>query len=47
MRDFIRSSEYEQLPECIKQNYTEEGYGWLPDDMKRTLIQDECDPEVE
>lgn len=47
MSDFVGLSAYEQLPESIKAIYTEEQYGWLPDDMKGSLIQDETEPEVE
>lgn len=39
--------EYDRLPECIKQLYTEESYRWLPDDQKRRLIQSETEPECE
>ena len=43
----LRSSEYDRLPECIKAIYSEEQYLWLPDDAKKTLIQNETEPECE
>lgn len=42
-----RSSQYDQLPECIKQNFTAVEYAWLPDDQKCNLIQTETEPECE
>jgi len=40
-------TEYDSLPECIKQLHTEESYRWLPEDQKRRLLQVETEPEVE
>ena len=39
--------EYEELPECIKHTYSEKEYAYLPQELKRTLIDDECLPDVE
>jgi len=38
---------YEELPECIRQYYTESQYLWLSDEEKRDLIQTETQPEAE
>lgn len=40
-------SDYAELPECIKQYYTEKEYLWLSDDQKASLLQAETEPEAE
>lgn len=41
------NSTYEDLPECIKQYYTEKQYMWLSDDAKARLLERETEPEAE
>ena len=43
----LDNSEYDRLPECIKQVYSELQYLWLSDDDKINLIQRETEPECE
>lgn len=42
----IDASEYEALPEAIKNLYTLEQYLWLSDDEKARLVQTETEPEA-
>lgn len=37
--------DYDALPECIKAEYTEKEYIWLPEPLKRTIIEDSTMPE--
>ena len=39
------TSEYQRLPECIRQYYTEREYNWLSDAQKARLIESELEPE--
>lgn len=38
-------SDYDRLPEPIKQIYSQDQYQWLSDAEKATLIDQECEPE--
>lgn len=40
-------SDYDALPEAIKEAYTEQQYLWLSDAEKARLIQTETEPEPE
>ena len=44
---YLRNSEYDRLPECIKSVYSERDYLWMSDSDKSTLIQRETEPECE
>lgn len=46
MIDNYDSSEYDQLPVCIKCMYTLDEWAWLPADEKRNIIDDNTLPEV-
>ena len=41
----IDTTEYDALPESIKQNYTLSGWLWLTDTEKAHLMETECEPE--
>ena len=43
----LNSSEYERLPECIRQYYTEKEYLWLSEQQKADLQQSETEPDEE
>ena len=39
------SSEYDELPEAVRQYYSYNEFLWLTDDQKQRLLQDETEPE--
>ncbi len=41
------SEEYDKLPQAIKDRFTLEQYLWLPNWIKRDLVQTETEPECE
>ena len=41
------NSDYEALPECIKQYYSEQEYLWLSDAQKADLLRNETEPDYE
>lgn len=44
---FTPHPDYDGLPEPIKVLYTPSEYAWMSDEQRRTLVEDECLPEVE
>lgn len=40
-------SDYDALPECIKQLYSEREWNWMSAEQKATLIQRDTEPEWE
>lgn len=40
-----RSSPYDELPDPVRQYYSEQEYLWLTDQQKALLIQTETEPE--
>ena len=43
---YTHHPDYDNLPESIKAAYTPKEYAWLPDALKRTIIDDNVLPEV-
>lgn len=41
------SSEYEQLPDCIRQYYSEQEYLWLSERQKADLLRSNTEPDEE
>lgn len=41
------SEEYEKLPQAIKDQFSLKQYMWLPNWIKRDLVQQETEPECE
>lgn len=39
------NSDYDRLPEPVKQSHSLAEYLWLSDEQKATLMQDECEPD--
>ena len=39
------TSDYDQLPICVRQYYSREAWLWLSDQQKTNLIQTETEPE--
>lgn len=39
------SSEYDDLPEAVRQYYSQREYLWLTEHQKQRLLQDETEPE--
>jgi hypothetical protein len=42
-----RHPDYDTLPKVIREMYTPKEYVYLPDELKRTLIEDETTPDVD
>lgn len=36
---------YSQLPECVQAGISREGYAWLSDEEKQSLVSDMTDPD--
>lgn len=45
LKDVIGNKEYANLPESIRQYYTEKEWLWLSDSRKASLMQDELEPD--
>ena len=45
LQEALEPKEYEQLPECVKANYSVKEWLWLSDAEKARLVQDETEPE--
>jgi hypothetical protein len=43
---FTRHPDYDGLPEAIKAEYSPRDYAWLPEPLKRSIIDDATLPEV-
>ena len=43
---FTRHPDYDKLPESIKLEYSPRDYAWLPEPLKRSLLDDMTLPEV-
>lgn len=39
------TSEYDELPEAVRQYYSQREYLWLTEHQKQQLLQDETEPE--
>lgn len=42
---FTHHPDYDALPEPIKHAYSPKEYAVLPDELKKTLVDDECMPD--
>lgn len=45
LADAMAPQQYEELPECIKDQYSVREWLWLSDTEKARLIQNETEPE--
>ena len=47
MLDLEERDDYDELPQAIKDRYSRKNYMWLPNEIKRDLVQLETEPDVE
>jgi len=44
-RHLEQTDDYDSLPEAIRQFYTKQQWEWMTDDQKKSIVQDNTEPE--